>query len=52
MGGLAELRPRDLNPVTCMLTVSRVLVEVNPKFHPDGQRFLVKDYPKGKKHAA
>jgi integrase len=49
-GELAELWPGDLNPVTCMLTVSRVLVEVNPKFHPDGQRFLVKDYPKGKKH--
>jgi integrase len=49
-GELTELRPRDLNPATCMLTVSRVLVEVNPKFHPDGQRFLVKDYPKGKKH--
>ena len=49
-GELAELRPRDLNPATCMLTVGRVVVEVNPKFHPDGQRFLVKDYPKGKKH--
>ena len=34
-GELTELRPRDLNPATCMLTVSRVLVEVNPKFHPD-----------------
>ena len=48
-GELAELRPRDLNPATCMLTISRVAVEVNPKFHPDGQRFLVKDYPKGKR---
>jgi integrase len=33
-----------------MLTVRRVVVEVNRKFHPDGQRFLVKHYPKGKKH--
>jgi integrase len=49
-GELAELRPRDLNPATCILTVSRVVIEVNPKFHPDGQRFLVKNYPKGKKH--
>ena len=49
-GELAELRPRDLDPATCMLTVSRVVVEVNRKFHPDGQRFLVKHYPKGKKH--
>ena len=32
---LAELRPRDLNPATCMLTISRVAVEVNPKFHPE-----------------
>ena len=49
-GELAELRPRDLDPATGMLTVSRVVVEVNRKFHPDGQRFLVKHYPKGKKH--
>ena len=49
-GELAELRPRDLNPATGMLTVSRVLTEVNPRFHPDGGRFLVRDYPKSKKH--
>ena len=33
-----------------MLTVSRVLTEVNPQFHPDGARFLVRGYPKSKKH--
>jgi integrase len=49
-GELAELRPRDLNPGTGMLTVSRVIVEVMPQFHPEGRRFLVRDYPKGKKH--
>ena len=49
-GELAELRPRDLNPATGMLTISRVLTEVNPQFHPDAGRFLVRDYPKGKKH--
>jgi len=48
-GELAELRPHDLDPVTGTLTVSRVVVEVNPKFHPEGKRFLVKAYPKGKK---
>jgi hypothetical protein len=50
LGELAELRSRDLNPGTRMLTVSRVQVEVSPKFHPDGGRFLVRDYPKGKTH--
>jgi integrase len=49
-GELAELRPRDLNPGTRMLTVSRVQVELSPRFHPDGGHFLVRDYPKGKKH--
>jgi len=44
------VRPHDLNRATGILTVSRVVVEVNPKFHPDGKRFLVKAYPKGKKH--
>ena len=25
-------------------------VEVNPKFHPGRGEFLVRDYPKGKRH--
>jgi len=33
-----------------MLTVSRAVVQVNPKFHPDGVRFLVKPYPKDKEY--
>ena len=33
-GELTELRVRDLDPSTCMLTVSRAVVQVNPKFHP------------------
>ncbi|MBT8224499.1 MAG: site-specific integrase [Dactylosporangium sp.] len=45
-GELTELRPRDFAFPTRMLTVSRAVVELNPKFHPDGGRFLVKDYPK------
>jgi len=49
-GELTELRPTDLNLTTGILTVSRVVIQVNPKFHPEGRRFLVKDYPKGKKN--
>ena len=33
-----------------MVAVSRVVVELNPKFHPTGGRFLVKDYPKDQEH--
>ena len=29
-----------------MITVARVVVNLNPAFHPEGKRFLVKDYPK------
>jgi integrase len=43
---LTELRVRDIDFATRMLTVSRAVVEVNAKFHPTGERFLVKDYPK------
>jgi integrase len=45
-GELTELRPKDLDLVTGMLVVSRAVVVLHPKFHPDGGRFLVKDYPK------
>jgi integrase len=47
-GELTELRVSDLEPVTRMVTVSRTVVQVDPKFHPAGQRFLVKQYPKDK----
>ncbi|MEV7006628.1 site-specific integrase [Streptosporangium sp. NPDC051022] len=47
-GELTELRVRDLDVHSRILTVSRAVVEVNPKFHPDGERFLVKPYPKDK----
>ena len=47
-GELTELRVGDLDPRTRILTVSRAVVQVNPKFHPDGLRFLVKAYPKDK----
>lgn len=47
-GELTELRPRDINFATGIVVVSRVVVFLNPKFHPEGGRFLVKDYPKDK----
>jgi integrase len=49
-GELTELRPRDLDFGTGVLTVSRVVVELSPKFHPDGGRFIGKDYPKDQEH--
>jgi integrase len=49
-GELAELRVRDLDAATRMLTVSRKVIEVNREFHPDGRRFLVKPYPKDKEY--
>jgi integrase len=49
-GELAELRPKDLNLATGVLTVSRVVVELPRQFHPEGGRFLVKNYPKDQEH--
>jgi integrase len=49
-GELTELRVGDLEFRSRILTVSRAVVEVNPKFHPDGSRFLVKHYPKDKEY--
>jgi len=33
-----------------VLTVSRKVIEVNPRFQPDGKRFAVKEYPKDKEY--
>lgn len=49
-GELTEIRVRDLDFGTCILTVSRAVVELNEADHPDGGRFLVKDYPKDKEY--
>jgi integrase len=49
-GELTELRVKDLDPATRLLTVSRAVVQVNPRFHPEGLRFLVKPYPKDKEY--
>jgi hypothetical protein len=35
---------------TRMLTVSRTVVQVHPRFHPGDGRFLVKPYPKDKEY--
>ncbi|GIG67707.1 tyrosine-type recombinase/integrase [Phytomonospora endophytica] len=47
-GEIAELRPKDFNFEACTVTISRVVVEIPKKFHPEGKRFLVKHYPKDK----
>jgi integrase len=49
-GELTELRVDDLDPATRVLTISRAVVQVDPKFHPAGERFLVKPYPKDKEY--
>ena len=49
-GELTELRVRDLDFASRILTVSRAVVQVQPQFHPEGGRFLVKDYPKDRKY--
>ncbi|GAB2833422.1 hypothetical protein GCM10022221_35390 [Actinocorallia aurea] len=45
-GELTELRVKDIDLTTRIVTVSRTVVELNPKNHPQGKRFLVKQYPK------
>ena len=45
-GELTELRGRDIETASRMLTVGRAVVQVSPRFHPSGGQFLVKDYPK------
>jgi integrase len=47
-GELTELRPRDLDLQTGILTVSRVVVHLKAKSRPTGERFVVKNYPKDK----
>ena len=45
-GELTELRVKDLNQRAGILLIRRTVVELDPKFHPDGETFLVKEYPK------
>lgn len=49
-GELTELRVQDLDRRTRVLTVRRVVVELTRRFQVDGQRFVVKDYPKDEEH--
>ena len=49
-GELIELRTHDLDLPHSQLVVSRVVIEIAAKFHPDGQRFLIKNYPKADCH--
>lgn len=49
-GELTELRIKDLDFASRVLTISRAVVEINPKFHPAGERFWVKEYPKDKEY--
>jgi hypothetical protein len=49
-GELIELRVHDLDRRSRTLTVSRVAVEVSRQFRINGQRFVVKEYPKDEEH--
>ncbi|WP_141579346.1 site-specific integrase [Actinomadura sp. WMMA1423] len=49
-GELTELRVKDLDFTTGILTISRAVIELTRKNHPEGKRFLVKEYPKNRKH--
>jgi integrase len=50
-GELIELRVRDVNTATRMLTVARAVVELSARFRePDAPRFAVKNYPKDKEY--
>jgi integrase len=48
-GELSELRLRDLHQPSGIVTVSRGVTEVQPRFHPTGGRFVIKAYPKGRR---
>jgi integrase len=47
-GELVGLRVGDLDVATGLLTVSRTVVQLRKRFHPDGGRFLVKQFPKSR----
>ena len=47
-GELTELRGLDLDAASRILTVTRAVVQVDPKFHPQGLRFHIKPYPKSR----
>jgi integrase len=51
-GELTELRVKDIDFATGMLSVSRAVMMLSRRNHPEGGRFLVKEYPKGRKRRA
>lgn len=48
-GELIELRLRDVHQPSGIVTVTRSVAEVQPQFGTDGERFVVKPYPKGRR---
>jgi integrase len=48
-GELIELRLRDVHQPSGIVTVTRSVAEVQPQFGTDGDRFVVKPYPKGRR---
>ncbi len=47
-GEIAELRPKDLDQHTRILSVTRKVIELSTRFQIDGQHFHVQNYPKDK----
>lgn len=45
-GELTELRVKDVNFSSGVVTISRAVVNLVAEFHPEGLHFYVKDYPK------
>jgi integrase len=45
-GELTELRPRDLNTSTGVITISRVVQQLSRPVGPGESKFIVKEYPK------
>jgi len=41
LGELADVRPKDLDLRTRIVTVSRTVVELNARCHPDCEHFLL-----------
>jgi len=48
-GELTELRVKDLDFRNGLVTVRRTVIDVNVRYRVNGVRFVVKDYPKGRK---
>jgi integrase len=48
-GELIELRLRDVHQPSGIVTVNRSVAEVQPQFGTNGERFIVKPYPKGRR---